>query len=200
MPENYPGLLDFAKTYKPFYYEWAMEATVAHELVHWGEHEVVLQPDVEQWKTGVIKPEEKNNVTRILQIFTQSDVQVATNYYDLYIPRFRNNEVRNMLGSFACREGVHQRAYALLNDTLGLPDSEYQAFLNIPQMMAKIEFMQNNDVSTQTGLGLALAQTCINEGVGLFSAFTMLLNYQRYGKLRGTCEVVEWSINFSSAH
>ena len=39
-----------------------------------------------------------------------------------------------MLGSFACREGVHQRAYALLNDTLGLPDSEYHAFLEYKEM------------------------------------------------------------------
>ena len=31
-----------------------------------------------------------------------------------------------MLGSFATREGIHQRAYALLNETLGLSDAEYQ--------------------------------------------------------------------------
>jgi hypothetical protein len=36
-----------------------------------------------------------------------------------------------MLGSFAAREGVHQRAYALLNDTLGLPESVISLILGI---------------------------------------------------------------------
>ena len=97
-----------------------------------------------------------------------------------------------MLLSFANREGTHQRAYALLNDTLGFPDEEYSAFLEYKEMVAKIEFMQNNDVTTHHGLGKALAQTCINEGMSLFSAFIMLLNYQRFGKMKGMCEVVEW--------
>jgi hypothetical protein len=35
-------------------------------------------------------------------LFTQSDVQVAQNYCDLFIPKFKNNEIRNMLLSFAC--------------------------------------------------------------------------------------------------
>ena len=39
-----------------------------------------------------------------------------------------------MLGSFAAREAIHQRAYALLNDTLGLPDSEYHAFLEYSEL------------------------------------------------------------------
>ena len=57
---------------------------------------------------------EKDYITNILRLFTQSDVAVGQNYYDQFIPKFKNNEVRNMLGSFfACREGVHQRAYAL---------------------------------------------------------------------------------------
>ena len=47
-----------------------------------------------------------------------------------------------MLLSFANREGTHQRSYALLNDTLGLPEEEYSAFLEYKQMSDKIEFMQ----------------------------------------------------------
>ena len=53
-----------------------------------------------------------------------------------------------MLGSFAAREGIHQRAYALLNETLGLPDSEYHAFLEYKEMVDKVEFMMEADPST----------------------------------------------------
>ena len=189
-----------AKSYKPFHYPWAMEMAESHEKIHWGSWEVKLQEDVDQWKQNKITLEEKNHITQILRLFTQSDVQVAHNYSDLFIPKFQNHEIRNMLLSFAAREGTHQRSYALLNDTLGFDDVEYEAFLDYKQMVNKIEFMQDNDVSTQNGLAKALAQTCVNEGMSLFSAFAMLLNYQRFGKMKGMCEVVEWSIRDESMH
>jgi len=194
------GLMEPAKSYKPFHYPWAMEMAESHEKIHWGSWEVKLQEDVDQWKQNKITPEEKNHITQILRLFTQSDVQVAHNYSDLFIPKFQNHEIRNMLLSFAAREGTHQRSYALLNDTLGFDDIEYEAFLDYKQMVNKIEFMQDNDVSTQNGLAKALAQTCVNEGMSLFSAFAMLLNYQRFGKMKGMCEVVEWSIRDESMH
>jgi len=177
-----------------------MEAAVAHEKIHWGEWEAELQEDVKQWKGGELTRVEKEHITQILRLFTQSDVQVGGNYCDLFIPKFRNNEIRNMLLSFANREGVHQRAYALLNDTLGLAESEYWAFLEYEELVAKIEFMQNNNTSTLAGLGQALAQSVCNEGMSLFSAFVMLLNYQRFGKMKGMCTVVEWSIRDETMH
>jgi ribonucleoside-diphosphate reductase beta chain len=194
------SLLNNSEVYKPFLYPWAMEYAEDHEKIHWGTWEVKLQDDVNQWKSGDISDSEKNHVTQILRLFTQSDVQVAHNYCDLFIPKFKNNEVRNMLLSFANREGTHQRAYALLNDTLGFPDSEYSAFLDYEVMVDKIEFMRDNDVSTLHGLAKSMAQTCINEGMCLFSAFVMLLNYQRFGKMKGMCEVVEWSIRDETTH
>jgi ribonucleoside-diphosphate reductase beta chain len=193
-------MLESSETYKPFKYPWAMELAESHEKIHWGSWEAKLQEDINQWKVGAIKPEEKNHITQILRLFTQTDVTVGGNYCDLFIPKFKNNEIRNMLLSFANREGTHQRAYALLNDTLGFPDSEYSTFLEYHELRSKIEFMQNNDVTTLTGLGKSLAQTTCNEGMSLFSAFVMLLNYQRFGKMKGMCEIVEWSIRDETLH
>jgi glutaredoxin 3 len=155
---------------------------------------------VTDWKGGKMTPVEKDYVTNILRLFTQSDVAVGQNYFDHFIPKFKNNEVRNMLGSFACREGIHQRAYALLNETLGLPDSEYHAFLEYTEMADKVDFMMENDSSTQRGLALSLAKSVLNEGVALFASFVMLLNFQRYGKMKGMGKVVEWSIRDESMH
>ena len=36
--------------------------------------------------------------------------------------------------------------------------------------------------------------------MSLFSAFVMLLNYQRFGKMKGMCEIVEWSIRDETIH
>ena len=194
------GLTVASETYKPFYYPWAVDLTVRHEKAHWIEDEVDLGEDVSDWKTNKVTPVEKDYITNILRLFTQSDVAVGQNYYDQFIPKIKNNEVRNMLGSFASREGVHQRAYALLNDTLGLPDSEYHAFLEYKEMTDKIDFMQKSDNTTQRGLALALAKSVFNEGVALFASFVMLLNFQRVGKMKGMGKVVEWSIRDESMH
>ena len=194
------GLLHFSETYKPFHYPWAVEITTRHEKAHWIEDELDLSEDVSDWKSGKVTQVEKDYVTNILRLFTQSDVAVGQNYYDQFIPKFKNNEVRNMLGSFAAREGIHQRAYALLNETLGLPDSEYHAFLEYKEMVNKIEFMQESDNTTMKGLGLALAKSVFNEGVALFASFVMLLNFQRFGKMKGMGKVVEWSIRDESMH
>jgi len=194
------GLLQFSETYKPFHYPWAVEITTRHEKAHWIEDELDLSEDVSDWKSGKVTTTEKEYVTNILRLFTQSDVAVGQNYYDQFIPKFKNNEIRNMLGSFAAREGIHQRAYALLNETLGLPDSEYHAFLEYKVMMDKIEFMQESDNSSMKGLGLALAKSVFNEGVALFASFVMLLNFQRFGKMKGMGKVVEWSIRDESMH
>ena len=194
------GLTEFSETYKPFYYPWAVEITTRHEKAHWIEDELDLSEDVADWKSGKMSSTEKEYVTNILRLFTQSDVAVGQNYYDQFIPKFKNNEVRNMLGSFAAREGIHQRAYALLNETLGLPDSEYHAFLEYTEMVDKVEFMMDSDPSTTRGLGLALAKSVFNEGVALFASFVMLLNFQRFGKMKGMGKVVEWSIRDESMH
>jgi len=192
-------LLKESLAYKPFMYPWAVELTKKHEEVHWVEDEVELSEDVQDWKTK-LTGEEKDFITQVLRLFTQSDVQVGHNYHELLIPRIKNNEARNMLSSFASREGVHQRAYALLNDTLGLPEEDFHKFLEYKEMADKIEFMGAGEINTQTGLALALAQSVFNEGMSVFASFVMLLNFQRFGKMKGMGTVVEWSIRDESLH
>ena len=194
------SLLKFSETYKPFYYPWAVEITTRHEKVHWIEDEVDLAEDVSDWKGGKVTESEKDYITNILRLFTQADVAVGQNYYDQLIPKFKNNEVRNMLGSFANREAIHQRAYALLNETLGLPPEEYHAFLEYSEMSDKIDFMMDSNTSTHKGLALAMAKSVMNEGIALFASFVMLLNFQRFGKMKGMGKVVEWSIRDESIH
>ena len=193
-------LLEESKTYKPFQYAWAVEAAIDHEKIHWGEWEAKLQEDVAQWQGGKLSAQEKHHITQILKLFTQSDVAVGRNYLEYYIPKFKNNEIRAMLSSFANREFVHQRSYALLNDTLGFPEDEFSAFLEYKVMKDKVDFMGDIDMHSHAGTGLAIARSVMNEGMSLFSAFIMLLNYQRYGKMKGMCEIVEWSIRDETMH
>lgn len=194
------SLMDPSLTYKPFKYPWAVSKAVEHEKIHWGEWEAKLTEDLTQWKGVGLTATDKQHITSILRLFTQSDVAVGSNYIEQFLPAFKNNEIRAMLTSFVNREFVHQRAYALLNDTLGLAEEEYSSFLEYQEMKDKIEFMQSADTHTISGLGKAIAQSTCNEGMSLFSAFVMLLNFQRFGKMRGMCEIVEWSIRDETMH
>jgi len=199
-PEAAFTMMDPSISYKPFRYPWAVELTKKHEMSHWVEEELDLSDDVSDWKGNKVTSVEKEYILNVLRLFTQSDVAVGQNYYEYYIPKFKNNEIRNMLGSFAAREGVHQRAYALLNDTLGLPEEEFTSFLEYKEMSDKLDFMTDNDNSTYHNLALSLAKSVFSEGISLFASFVMLLNFQRQGKMKGMCKVVEWSIRDETMH
>jgi len=194
------SLLETSTAYKPFQYPSLVNRAIEHDKIHWGEWEASLMEDVNQWKSGKMTAGDKEFILQILKLFTQSDVVVGGSYVEVFLPNIKNNEARMMMMSFAQRESIHMRAYSFLNDTLGLPESEYSAFLEYEELSEKIEFMQDFDVSTKAGLARALAQTVCNEGMSLFSAFVMLLNFQRFGKMKGMCEIVEWSIRDETMH
>ena len=53
-----------------------------------------------------------------------------------------------MLAAFSNMETVHIAAYSHLLDTLGMPESEYSAFLNYKEMKDKYDYMQQFGVDT----------------------------------------------------
>lgn len=193
------SLTEHAEVYSPIYHEF-VEITVNHEKVHWHEHEAKLNVDVEQWKQGKILPEEKSLIANILRLFTQADQDVGQAYYDKIIPVIKNNEARNMMGSFAAREGTHQRAYALLSDTLGFNKDFYWEFLKYHEMKEKHEFMIQPIGNSYGEFAEYLAKQTMMEGVNLFASFAVLLNFDRLGKLPGMCDIIRWSMVDESIH
>lgn len=187
-------------TYKPFAFPFAIELTIRHENAHWIESEIDLADDIHEWKTNKLSDIEKAYITNILRLFTQSDVAVASNYIDHLLPTFQNNEIRQMLLSFASRESTHQRSYALLNESLCLPDSEYHAFLSYVEMCDKLENMTNLSMFNDNEVALSLIKCVFSEGLSLFASFAMLLNFQRSGRMKGMGKVVEWSIRDETMH
>lgn len=192
--------------YKPFKYPWAVEFGTEHDLMHWVAEELKFVEDIREWNE--LAPHEQNLIGSILKLFTTADVVVAANYCDTFIPVFKNNEVRHMLLAFANIERVHQKGYALINDTMKIPESEYSAFLRIPALKNKVDFMESSrfhvDFSkgeeAYRNLALALAQTVVNEGVALFSSFAMLMNTTRRGVMKVMGKVVEMSVKDESRH
>jgi len=200
LKKAFGGLETSSIVYKPFRYPWAVDMAQQHEKIHWIPDEVSLEDDVHDWKSKKLSDSEKEFIRSVLTLFVQSDVNVGENYINYYLKIFHNNEIRKMLASFAAREFIHQEAYALFNDTIGFPESDYSTFLEIEQMRKKHDFMLDIDVNTKEGTGLAIAKSVINEGLVLFSSFAMLLNFQRFGKLKGFGKINEWSIRDENLH
>ncbi len=123
-----PGLLTPSFGYKPFRYPWAYDFWKRQQQVHWMPEEVPLGEDCKDWATK-LNDRERNLLTQIFRFFTQSDVEVNDNYMERYARVFKPVEVKMMLAAFSNMETIHIAAYALLLETIGMPESEFSAFL-----------------------------------------------------------------------
>ena len=91
---------------------------------------------------------EKNLLTQIFRFFTQADVEVSNCYIRHYMNVFKPTEVLMMMSAFASMETVHIAAYSHLLDTIGMPESEYSAFMKYKEMKDKYDYMQGFDVKS----------------------------------------------------
>ena len=195
-------ITDDRSSFKPFNYPWAYDAWLKHEQSHWMHTEVPMIEDVKDWKSK-LTTEEKQFLTHIFRFFTQGDIDVAGGYVNNYLPHFRQPEVRMMLLGFAAREALHVAAYSHLIETLGLPDTMYNQFLQYDAMKQKHEYLLNesnllvNTASVARNIAMFSAFT---EGMQLFSSFIMLLNFPRHGVMKGMGQIVTWSIVDETMH
>jgi ribonucleoside-diphosphate reductase beta chain len=196
------NLLSERSNFKPFNYPWAYDAWLKHEQSHWLHTEVPMAEDVKDWKNKLTN-EEKQFLTHIFRFFTQGDIDVAGGYVNNYLPYFPQPEVRMMLLGFAAREALHIAAYSHLIETLGLPESTYNQFLEYAEMREKHDYVL--DISSTNGDKQSTAThiavfSAFTEGMQLFSSFIMLLNFPRTGKMKGMGQIVTWSIVDETIH
>ena len=195
-------LTDERNHFKPFNYPWAYESWLKHEQSHWLHTEVPMLEDVKDWKKK-LTVEEKQFLTHIFRFFTQGDIDVAGGYVNNYLPHFPQPEVRMMLMGFAAREALHVAAYSHLIETLGLPETTYNQFLDYQEMKDKHDYVL--DISLQNNSSSSVAThiavfSAFTEGMQLFSSFIMLLNFPRTGKMKGMGQIVTWSIVDETMH
>ena len=187
--------------YKPFDYPWMFDYYVQQNQMHWFPEDVPLHTDVKDWQE--LNESEKNLLTQIFRLFTQSDVDVSTGYVDRYMRIFKKPEARMMMGAFNNMESIHQHAYSLLLDTVGMPEIEYKAFSEYSVMLDKHEYINNIKVSPKDKKSIAKALAVYSgftEGLQLFSSFIILLNFPRFGRMKGMGQIITYSIRDESLH
>ena len=194
------SLLKPTMTYKPFSYPWAYDFWKRQQQTHWMPEEVPLGEDLRDWSSK-ITPEEKNLLTQIFRFFTQADVEVQDCYHEKYGRVFKPTEIKMMLTAFSNMETVHIAAYSHLLDTIGMPETEYSAFLEYEAMKEKHDYMQNFGVDSAEDILTTLAMFGgFTEGVQLFASFAMLMNFPRFNKMKGMGQIVSWSVRDESLH
>jgi ribonucleoside-diphosphate reductase beta chain len=188
------------KAYKPFDYPWAYEAWYTQQKIHWLPEEVPMNDDIRDWKYN-LTPTEKNLLTQIFRLFTQSDIEVNNCYMKHYSRIFKPVEIQMMLTAFSNMETVHIVAYSHLLDTVGMPEIEYQAFLKYKEMSAKVDYMNQFSPDSIENIALTLAVFgAFTEGLQLFASFAILLNFQRFNKMKGMGQIVTWSVRDETLH
>jgi len=195
------SLLNTRDYYKPFDHPWMFDYYVQQNQMHWFPEDVPLHNDVKDWQE--LGTSEKNLLTQIFRLFTQSDVDVGAGYVDRYMRIFKKPEARMMMCAFANMESIHQHAYSLLLDTVGMPETEYKAFAEYEAMADKHEYINTLKVAVKDKKSIAKALAVYSgftEGLQLFSSFIILLNFPRFGKMTGMGQIITYSIRDESLH
>ena len=150
------SLLAASKSYKPFEYPWAFEYWKRQQQIHWMPEEVPLGEDCRDWAQK-LEESERNLLTQIFRFFTQADVEVQDCYHDKYGRVFKPTEIKMMLTAFSNMETVHIAAYSHLLDTIGMPESEYSAFLQYKEMKDKHDYLSTFGVDNDEDIAKTLA-------------------------------------------
>lgn len=198
-----------SESYRPFKYPFAVEAEKEQFIdTYWHEGQIDLQDDLRQYhgKDGLATPnfshaENKKKLDTLLLFFTQLDMSVASGYVEL-LPYTKNNEIKSLFIQHAAKEVRHQRAYALAGETFGFTDADWNAFRQYKEMISKVDVMglTTHPLDTTLGYALKLTRILLGEGIGLFVAFSSLLNYKRFGLLIGFNDVNSWSLLDEHCH
>ena len=195
------SLLSTRNYYKPFDHPWMYDYWDLQTQMHWSHNDIPLSTDVKDWNT--ISDSERNLLTQIFRLFTQSDVDVGSAYVNTYMRIFKKPEAGLMMGAFHHIEGIHQAAYSALLDTVGMPEIEYKAFAEYEEMANKHEYIQKFKPTLKDKKGIAKALAVFSgftEGLQLFSSFAVLLNFPRFGKMKNMGQVIAYSIRDESLH
>ncbi len=194
------SLLETRLSYKPFEYPWAYKAWETQQRLHWMPEEVTMSGDVQDWKNN-LEPKEKNLLTQIFRFFTQADIEVHDCYMTNYANVFKPVEVSMMLTAFANMETIHMAAYSHLLETVGMPETEYLAFMKYKEMQDKCDFLHQCKMDTKKSIAQTLAiYGAFTEGLQLFASFAILLNFPRFNKMKGMGQIVTWSVRDETLH
>lgn len=192
------GLLESRLVYSPFEYPLAYDYWLMQQQAHWLHTEIAMAKDITDWNQTLTE-EQKQVIGSVLKGFTQMEV-VVNDYWSHKVGQwFKKPEIAMMTSAFASMESIHTKAYAYLNESLGLTD--FKAFMYEPTGRAKIDHLIEVKGESKRDIARSLAVfSGFAEGVQLFSSFAILLNFSQHNLMKGVGEIVSFSVRDESLH
>jgi len=197
-----PELIRERTNFRPFRYPQAFAFHQAQQKVHWLPEEVSFGSDIQEYHLEFTVAE-KHAVSTILKTFTRVETLVSEYWSGVVAKWFKHPEISMMGHTFASFEAIHAEAYDKLNVELGLDSHEfYISYLDDPVMVKKQKIIETAlHVESVNDLPLSLAIfSAFTEGVSLYSQFAILLNFQRFNKLKNVANIIAWSVRDESLH
>ena len=178
----------------PYEYPIFAEAHLAVMHSPWSPFEVSMGSDLLDWEK--ISEIERATIGGILMGFVLQESRIGCYWRDTVANAFPKPEIVNMAVAFSAQEAIHARAYAHLEDTLGL--DTYSAFEQDPVAQAKLEaFNKKQNISLVTDLAIFSGA---GEGVSLFASFAILLSFAKKGLFKGMQQILSWSVLDEELH
>ncbi len=199
----------------PMKYKWAREFYKQGVANNWVPEEVIMQNDVETWKsTKGLSDDERRLIMWNMGFFSTAESLTANNIVLSMYRHITNPECRQYLLRQAYEEAVHTDTFIYCCDTLGLdPDKVYSMYNEIPSIKAKDDFVVNmtksildENFSTKGAINIQrfvhdlVGFYIIMEGIFFYAGFVMMLSMLRQRKMVGVGEQFQFILRDESVH
>jgi ribonucleoside-diphosphate reductase beta chain len=199
----------------PMKHTFAWDAYNAGNANHWLPTEIIMQNDIEQWRSNdALTEEERHAFKTVLGFFTTADSIAANNIVIAAYKHITSPECRMYLLRQAYEEAIHTHAYQYIVESLGLDEGEiFNMYREVDAIYNKASFILSFnegifDHNFKTGtfetdqkfLENIIVFSLIMEGIFFYSSFAVMFGFQRQNKMIGSAEQIQYIMRDESQH
>jgi ribonucleoside-diphosphate reductase beta chain len=208
------GETDVMQLY-PIKYKWAWDMYNMANANHWLPTEIGMQKDIEQWKSNdVLTDDERRAFEIIIGFFATAESLAANNVVLALYKHITAPECRMYLLKQGYEEAVHTHAFQYIIESLGMDESrlfnmyqEIESIYNkdnlvfsLNEGIFKDDFQTGTFENDQKFVENIAVFALVLEGIYFYSAFAVMLGFQRQNKMVGTAEQIQYIMRDESLH
>jgi len=199
----------------PMKHTFAWDAYNAGNANHWLPTEIIMQNDIEQWRSNdVLSDDERAAFKTVLGFFTTADSIAANNIVIAMYKHVTSPECRMYLLRQAYEEAIHTHAYQYIVESLSLDEGEiFNMYREVDAIYNKASFILTFnegifDPDFKTGtfendqkfLENIIVFSLIMEGIFFYSSFAVIFGFHRQNKMVGSAEQIQYIMRDESQH
>src|SRR3990167_3876820 len=199
----------------PMRHTFAWDAYNIGNANHWLPTEIIMQNDIEQWRSAnVLSDEERCAFKTVLGFFTTADSIAANNIVIALYRHITSPECRMYLLRQGYEEAIHTHAYQYIVESLSLDEGEiFNMYREVESIYDKASFILtfNEGIfhpgfktgtfeADQKFLENIVVFSLIMEGIFFYSSFAVMFGFQRQNKMVGSAEQIQYIMRDESQH